>query len=141
MMNNLYDLLNIAGNKEDKIKESINQTRYDLRNIVEAQRCKIYSSYLSDLLNKNHIVNKIIKTGDFSNYDHHFILVPKDGESYYLIDLTYSQFKNNEYFEELLKDGYVVVNDSMLIIYLSIVTGQVIDQSIDSIYFDNTKAR
>ena len=140
-MNNLYDLLNIAGNKEDKIKESINQTRYDLRNIVEAQRCKIYSSYLSDLLNKNHIVNKIIKTGDFSNYDHHFILVPKDGESYYLIDLTYSQFKNNEYFEELLKDGYVVVNDSMLIIYLSIVTGQVIDQSIDSIYFDNTKAR
>ncbi len=141
MMENLYDILNIGGNKEDQIKESIKKTRYDLRNIVESQRCKIYSSYLSDVLNKKHILNKIIKTGDFSNYDHHFILVPKSQELYYLIDLTYSQFNNNEYFDDLLKDGYTIVNESMLFIYLSIVTGQVINQSIDSIYFSTSKVK
>ena len=136
-MSDLYDLLNIRGNKEDKIKESIKKAKYDLRNIVEAQRCKIYSSYLSDILNKEHIINKIIKTGDFSDYDHHFILIPKNSELYYLIDLTYSQFNNNEYFEELLTNGYTIVNDSMLMIYLSIVSGKVINQSADDIYFNN----
>ncbi len=141
VMNNLYDMLNLSGNKENIIKESITKTRYDLRNIVEAQRCKIYSSYLSDLLREKHLPNKIIKTGSFSNYDHHFVLVPKSSDIYYLIDLTYSQFNNREYFEELLDQGYTEVNDSMLIIYLSIVTGQVINQSIDDIYFGNTKAR
>ena len=141
MMNNLYDLLNITGNKEDKIKEAIKTTKYDLRNIVEKQRCKIYSSYLSDKLTSNHVVNKLIKTGDFSDYDHHFILVPNDNKTYYLLDLTYSQFNNIEYFEELLKNGYTIVNDSMLILYLSIVTGQVINQSIDNIYFDKHQKR
>ncbi len=135
MMNDLYDLLNITGNKEDKIKESINQARYDLRNIVESQRCKIYSSYLSDILTKNHVVNKIIKTGDFSEYDHHFVLVPNDSKTHYLIDLTYSQFNNKEYFEELLTNGYTTVNDAMLMLYLSIVTGKVVEKNIEEIYF------
>ncbi len=134
-MNNLYDLLNITGNKEEKIKESIAKAKYELRNVVEAQRCKIYSSYLNNILNKNHIVNKIIKTGDFTNYDHHFILVPKDSNTHYLIDLTYSQFNNSEYFEELLSDGYTIINDAMLMIYLSIVTGQVVEKNIEEIYF------
>ena len=135
VLENLYDLLNIAGNKEEKIKESIHKARYDLRNVVENQRCKIYSSYLSDILTQNHIVNKIIKTGEFSNYDHHFILIPNDSNTHYLLDLTYSQFNNSEYFEELLSDGYTKVNDAMIMIYLSIVTGQVIDKNIDDIYF------
>ncbi len=105
MMNNLYDLLNITGNKEDKIKEAIKKTKNELHDLTENQTCKIYSSYLSNNLTSNHIVNKIIKTGDFSSYDHHFILIPNDNKSYYLIDLTYSQFNNIEYFEELLKNG------------------------------------
>ena len=140
-MNDLYDLLNITGNKEDKIKEAIIKTKEELKDLTERQTCKIYSSYLSNNLTNNHIINKIIKTGDFSSYDHHFILVPKSSEDYYLIDLTYSQFNNNEYFEELLSKGYTIVNESMLMIYLSIVTGKVIDQSIDDIYFNKNKSR
>ena len=133
-MDNLYDLLNIGGNKEEKIKSCIDKARLELRNIIEKQRCKIYSAYLSEELNKNHIVNKIIRTEDFSTYDHHFILIPKDGDNYYLVDLTYSQF-NNEHFNELLENGYMVVNKVELLIYLSIVTGMVIDKEIDDIYF------
>ena len=137
-MNNLYDILNIGGNKEDIIKSCINTARYDLRNVVEKQRCKIYSSYLSDLLSQKHIINKVIRTGDFSSYDHHFVMVPKDSDNYYLIDLTYSQF-NNDYFIELLEDGYTIINNATLLIYLSIVTGEVLDKDIDEFYFGGKK--
>ena len=137
-MNNLYDILNISGNKEEKIKSCIDKVRIKLKDLTEEQTCKIYSSYLSDELNDNHVVNKIIRTGDFSSYDHHFILIPKDSDNYYLIDLTYSQF-NNDHFKELLDDGYIIVNKADLIIYLSIVTGQVIDKEIDDIYFAGEK--
>ena len=133
-MNNLYDILNISGNKEENIKSCIDNVRIKLKNLTEEQTCKIYSSYLNEELNNKHVVNKIIRTGDFSSYDHHFILIPKDGDNYYLIDLTYSQF-NNDHFKELLDNGYIIVNKADLIIYLSIVTGQVIDKEIDDIYF------
>ena len=133
-MDNLYDILNISGNKEDKIKNAINKVRLELNDLTENQTCKIYSSYISDELNKNHVVNKIIRTGDFASYDHHFVLVPKDSDNYYLIDLTWSQF-NDHHFEDLLNDGYTVIHRADLIIYLSIVTGEVINKEMDNIYF------
>ena len=136
-MDNLYDILNISGNKEDKIKTSISNVRNTLKDLTENQTCKVYSSYLSDELTKNHVVNKIIRTGDFASYDHHFVLVPKDGDNYYLIDLTYSQF-NNKHFADLIKDGYIVINKADLLVYLSIVTGEVIDKEMDDIYLGKT---
>ena len=96
-MNNLYDILNITGNKEEKIKSCISNVRLELEDLIEDQTCMIYSSYISEELYKNHIINRIIRTGEVSSYDHHFVLVPKDGDSYYLRDLTYSQFNNYDY--------------------------------------------
>ena len=133
-MNNLYDILDITGNKEDKIKTCINTVKEKLKDLTENQTCKVYSSYLNEELKKNHIVNRIIRTGDFAPYDHHFILIPKDGDNHYLLDLTYSQF-NNDKFSDLITNGYTVVNKADLLIYLSIVTRQVIDREPDDVYF------
>lgn len=133
-MNNLYDILNITGNKEEKIKSCIDNVRLELEDLIEDQTCKIYSSYISEELYKNHIINRIIRTGELSSYDHHFVLVPIDGDSYYLIDLTYSQFKNDN-FEKLLSDGYIVINKDELNNYLRIVTSGSINKKIDDIYF------
>ena len=71
VMDNLYDILNISGNKEDKIKNAINKVRLELNDLTENQTCKIYSSYISNELNKNHVVNKIIRTGAFAYYIRH----------------------------------------------------------------------
>lgn len=133
-MDNLYDILNIIGNKEEKIKSCINKVKSELRDLVEEQTCMIYSSYISDELYKNHVVNKVVRTGDFSSYNHHFVLVPKDGDKYYLIDLTYSQF-NNDQFEKLLSDGYIVIEKPELMRYLKIVTSNTFNKEIDDIYF------
>ena len=133
-MNNLYDILNLTGNKEDKIKSCIKKVKLELNDLVEEQTCKIYSSYVSDELYKNHVINRIIRTGDLSSYDHHFVLVPKDGDNYFLIDLTYSQFKNDT-FKNLLNDGYIVIKKDELNNYLRIVTSKSLNKEIDDIYF------
>lgn len=133
-MNNLYDILNLTGNKEDKIKSCIKKVKLELSDLVEEQTCKIYSSYVSDELYKNHVINRIIRTGDLSSYDHHFVLVPKDGDNYFLIDLTYSQFKNDT-FKNLLNDGYIVIKKDELNNYLRIVTSKSLNKEIDDIYF------
>lgn len=133
-MKNLYDILNLTGNKEDKIKSCIKKVKLELNDLVEEQTCKIYSSYVSDELYKNHVINRIIRTGDLSSYDHHFVLVPKDGDNYFLIDLTYSQFKNDT-FKNLLSDGYIVIKKDELNNYLRIVTSKSLNKEIDDIYF------
>ena len=137
MINNIYEILNIGNNNiEETIIKCINNTRHDLRNIVQKQRCKIYSSYFSDLLKKEHITHKIINTLELGyDYDHHFVLVPKDSNCYYLIDLTYSQFETDR-FSELLDNGYIVVNDAMFSIYLSIVTGKIKENNMDDVYLN-----
>lgn len=99
-MKNIYDYINILGNKEEKIKEVILKCKRDL-NLTTDRTCKIYSSYISNYLSEKHIVNKIINTKNLNlGYEHEFVLVPIDSNNYYLVDLTYSQF-NNEYFKEL----------------------------------------
>ena len=135
-MKNIYDYINILGNKEETIKSSIKNVREKLKTINEEGNCYSYSNYIYNELLENHIVCKIINTKDYGyDYMHYFVLVPNTQNDYYLIDLTYSQF-NNEYFSNLKRDGYIKINNSEFILYLSIVSGQANNISLDSVYFD-----
>ena len=136
-MTSVYDYINILGNKEDKIKQSINNVREQLKTIDEEGNCYSYSNYIFNELTKEHVVCKIINTNDLNiDYMHYFVLVPDSEEDYYLIDLTYSQFKN-DYFSSLKDNGYIKVNDSEFILYLSIVGGKAFNTTLDSVYFNN----
>ncbi len=93
----LYEnILNISNkNIEEEIKSSIIDTRRQLCNLNEDRMCLIYSSYIYQNLKKRHILSHIIDTKYLGlNYQHRFVLVY--AKNYYLIDLTYSQFLNND---------------------------------------------
>ena len=135
-MTNIYDYINILGNKEETIKTSIKNVREKLKTISEEGNCYSYSNYIYNELLDRHVVCKIINTKDYGyDYMHYFVLVPDTQSDYYLIDLTYSQF-NNDYFNNLKNNGYIKLNNSEFILYLSIVTGLAQNISLDSVYFD-----
>ncbi len=126
---------------EDEIKMCIKKTLDDLQTIEKKGNCKTYSAYLSYYLRMNHIPNKVVRTSDLGyNYSHDFVLVPKDSNNYYLIDLTYEQF-NNENFKELLFKGYEEINDLEFDLYMSVVTGEINNYSLDDIFFKTNKKR
>ncbi len=120
---NLYDkMLNISGKDiEEEIKKSIIETKQQLIGLDQDRMCLIYSSYLYQNLKKRHILAHIIDTKDLGfDFNHRFILVyDKD---YYLLDLTYSQFlDDNPIFIKLLNDGYQKINNKDFLMYLKIV--------------------
>lgn len=120
---NLYDkMLNISGKDiEEEIKKSIIETKQQLICLDQDRMCLIYSSYLYQNLKKRHILAHIIDTKDLGfDFNHRFILVyDKD---YYLLDLTYSQFlDDNPIFIKLLNDGYQKINNKDFLMYLKIV--------------------
>ena len=120
MKMNLYDsLLNIGGKDiETEIKNSINETKEQLKDLDVDRMCLIYSSYLYENLKKRHVLAHIIDTKDLGlSYQHRFILVY--AKEYFLIDLTYAQFCNeNALFSHLLKDGYQIIDNNTFIDYL-----------------------
>ena len=143
-MNNIYDLLNLSNIPLDKkIELAINETKAALKNITYERTCKIYSQYVFNYLNQNHVVNKIINTNEIgANYEHHFVLIPINGIDYYLIDLTFKQFNNNDInFNELYERGYQKVNDYTFINYLGIVTGEKLNVGINEIYTKRIKIK
>lgn len=116
----LYEnILNISNkNIEEEIKSSIIDTRRQLCNLNEDRMCLIYSSYIYQNLKKRHILSHIIDTKYLGlNYQHRFVLVY--AKNYYLIDLTYSQFLNNDSnLIELLKNGYQKIDNNCFELYL-----------------------
>ena len=132
---NLYQLLNITNsNIEDLIKKSIDDTKIKLDGLTEQQTCKVYSSYLTENLRKNHVTNRLINTSDLGfQYEHQFNLVPIDLKHYYLIDLTFSQFSSLE-FPELNENGFQLVDDSSFKKYLENVCLEYRDVSLEVAY-------
>ena len=131
----LGKLLNIQNNDIEKsIKLSINTVNEELDGLNPEQTCLIYSSYIYRNLKKMNINTRMINTLDLGfNYEHFFNLVP-DNNSFYLIDLTFSQF-NNEQMPNLLKNGYQIINDNEFNKYLDIVTQDHIkDFSLNDVY-------
>lgn len=123
-MLNVYDLLNLDGKTvEEKIIKSISKTKEELADLGPERMCMIYSGYLLDNLRKEHAICRLVDTNDLGlDYQHQFILV-NNGDGYYLVDLTYSQFGDNSW-NALLSDGYDIVDDEKFSKYLRVVTKQ-----------------
>lgn len=137
---NISDLLNLnGGNIEDKVVDSIDEVRDEIGDLTTDLTCKIYSDYLKRSLTNKHVINRVINTSDLGlSYEHLFNIVVDGLDTYYLIDLTYEQFKNSE-FVELLFQGYMKVNDKDLNKYLEIVTGDVCNFKLEDIIYKSKK--
>lgn len=123
IMGSLYDLLNIKNiNVEEEIKKTILETKIELNNLTTIRTCKIYSSKVSELLKQKHIVNRIVdtKTKDM-NYSHQFVIVPKDNNYSYIIDLTLNQFVYNSLYDDMYQNGYMLLNNEEFNSYLDYI--------------------
>ena len=129
-MLNVYDLLNLDGKDvEDKIRKSIDKTKEELSDLDTERMCMVYSGYLLDNLRREHAICRLVDTNDLGlNYQHHFILV-NNGDSHYLVDLTYDQFGDKS-LDKLLSDGYDVIDDEKFSRYLKVVTKQESNSSV-----------
>lgn len=123
---NLYDkITNIREiDKTKVIEDAIKEVKNEYKKLTTKRTCVIYSSLVYILLNQRHIPTRIINTRDLGfNFEHQFCLVPYQNKEYYLIDLTYNQF-NNTNFNNLLQNGYIIINDLDFNKYLNIITNE-----------------
>lgn len=134
-------LLNIKGeNTEKLIEEAIEEVQTELADLDSERMCLVYNSYLYSALLKKHVLVHIIDTSDLNlSYGHRFLLV-FDGKKYYLCDLTYQQFKSDE-FPNLRNKGYQECNDEDIKKYLDIISKEDINLCIDEIFTSNNKLR
>lgn len=136
----LYDrITNICGkNYEEELIEAIKATTDELKELDKDQMCKVYSSYLLRELAKRHIPSRLVNTKDLGlDYEHAFLLVSNSKDGYFLADLTFQQFnQENEEFKELLKKGYQTIDGVGLNNYLTII-GQSIakDYSLEELFY------
>jgi len=124
-MNNLYDILNIGNNNIEKvIQEVIDETKRELVNLDKEGTCFIYTSYLYQNLKGRNILCYIVDTmEDYDmEYQHRFIVIPKDEEYNYVLDLTVSQFGENNFFNEMKLKGYQLLNKNTYNSYLKYVS-------------------
>ena len=136
---NIYDLLNI-GNVDivESIKDVVEETREQLQGLDTDLTCKLYSSAVFDNLNKRHILNRMIETYDLEcSYNHRFNMVLA-GEDYYIIDLTYEQFRCDE-LPELKKNGFMRMDDNSFKHYLEIVGYSSVDISLKEAFMKKTR--
>ena len=115
-------MLNIQNINIDKaIVDVIKNSHDELKGLVTEQTCLIWSSVIYDGLKRKHLPVQMLSTEDIPNaYVHYFNIVPYEGD-YYVIDLTFRQF-NNEEFPDLNIFGYQLLNKKEQIEYLRIVS-------------------
>ena len=71
-------------------------------------------------------------------FEHYFILVPSLHGGYFLIDLVFSNFnKEKKELEYLSENGYQIINDEEMNLYLKIMLKNQIDNyfTTDKIYY------
>ena len=138
----LYDrMLNIANlNKESIIRKAIENTKSDLNGLDYERMCLVYNWYLYENLKDMSCLAYIVDTDDLGfDYKHRFVLVP-DNNLYYLVDLTYKQFgKEDKVLNKLYNDGYQEIDNDKYNYYISRVTGNNKDITIDESLFNETK--
>ena len=138
----LYDkMLNIANiDKESIIKKAIENTKSDLNGLEYERMCLVYNWYLYENLKDMSCLAYIVDTDDLGfDYKHRFVLVP-DNNLYYLVDLTYKQFgKEDKVLNKLYTDGYQEIDNDKYNYYISRVTGNNKDITIDESLFNETK--
>ena len=138
----LYDrMLNIANiDKESIIRKAIENTKSDLEGLDYERMCLVYNWYLYENLKDMSCLAYIVDTDDLGfDYKHRFVLVP-DNNLYYLVDLTYKQFgKEDKVLNKLYNDGYQEIDNDKYNYYISRVTGNNKDITIDESLFNETK--
>ena len=138
----LYDrMLNIANiDKESIIRKAIENTKSDLNGLDYERMCLVYNWYLYENLKDMSCLAYIVDTDDLGfDYKHRFVLVP-DNNLYYLVDLTYKQFgKEDKVLNKLYTDGYQEIDNDKYNYYISRVTGNNKDITIDESLFNETK--
>lgn len=138
----LYDrMLNIANiDKESIIRKAIENTKSDLEGLDYERMCLVYNWYLYENLKDMSCLAYIVDTDDLGfDYKHRFVLV-SDNNLYYLVDLTYKQFgKEDKVLNKLYNDGYQEIDNDKYNYYISRVTGNNKDITIDESLFNETK--
>ena len=142
-MKDLYEYMNIGSIPiEKRLQLSIAETKKALDGIDPKGACALYSRHLFSYLSKNHIVSKIVNTKDLgAEYEHFFVIIPINTMEYYLVDLTYQQFKNDKVFKELYEKGYEKVTDLNFYLYYAIVTGEQSKISIKDVFLQKGRLR
>ena len=144
-MDDLYNrLLNISNNSINNIIEDAVKMARDTIPVPD-RMCILASNLIYNYLKDRHILCKIINTMDLGmGYRHDFVLA-KDVNDVYLIDTTYSQFRNNGvlFDEDVLVKGYTKINNDILFNYLnSIPTPNGIDDiDIDKLFLPSGKRK
>ena len=135
-MDDLYNkILNISNNDITNIIEDAVKMARDTIPIPD-RMCILASNLIYNYLKDRHILCKIINTKELGmGYRHDFVLA-KDTNNTYLIDTTYSQFKDNGFLldEDILVKGYTIVNDDILFNYLNTLPTP---YGIDSVNVEN----
>lgn len=125
----------------NEIEKAIEKVKEEYKGLITVQTCKIYSSLLYEVLNSKHVPVRLVSTGDLGlTYDHMFLLANDSNIRYYLIDLTYGQFNNNE-FNDLLRKGYQEISDKDINKYLEIVSEDKTDMKLDNLYYGDLEKR
>ena len=120
-----------------EIESAITQVKSEYNDLTTEQTCKIYSGLLYEKLNERHVPVRVVNTLGLT-YEHMFLLVNSGDIKYYLIDLTYSQFKN-DYFKELLTKGYQEITNENINKYLEIVSKDKTNMTLDELYYGSDK--
>ena len=143
----LYDMMkNIRGiNIEKELLKSILKVKLHLRGLTKERMCKVYSSYLLKELLQNHISARLINSKDLGDYyEHQFLLISYSSELYFLVDLTYSQFKiKDNNWEQLYESGYQLVDDEKFNNYLNIITNYEITDRVflEELFYMNRRIK
>lgn len=125
-MESLYDILNIKKiDIEKMIREVIIKTKKELVNLDKERTCLIYTSYLYQNLQDENILSYIVDTMEDlgKDFQHRFIVIPKDEDSNYVLDLTVSQFGENLVFKNMESFGYQLLNKDEYDLYIEYVSG------------------
>ena len=112
-MKKLYDLVNIKGQDlESVIKDVRKKVSFALPDLDKSQTCLIYSSYVYYYLTDQNVLCYFVNTNEDydTDYEHYFVYVPYDENNRYVIDLTYSQFGEDEKFSDMYKNGYMLLS-------------------------------
>ena len=140
-MKDLYEYINILP-LEKRLELSIAQTKKALDGVDVTGACATYSRHVFSYLKQNSIMSRIINTKDLgADYEHYFVLIPINTLEYYLVDLTFPQFKNDKVFKDLYEKGYEKVTDLNFYLYYAVVTGELSKISMQDVFLQKGRIK
>ncbi|MCI9281061.1 MAG: hypothetical protein HFI49_02220 [Bacilli bacterium] len=134
---------NVRGiNIQEEIENSINITKEKLKDLTINRMCHVYNSYLFEEMKKRHLNVRLVNLLDLGfDFKHYFVLVNGEGV-FYLADLTYEQFCNQDLNSLMSGEGYMRLNDYLLNKFISFVLRkQVAGFTCDDLFYMTINGR